>query len=140
MSNATSSIHAGTHSTRTSGWLTFSGSLLIVVGFFHLVAGLVALFKPSVFLATQNQLVVFNYNQWGWTHIIFSIVLFATAAALFSGRLWARIVTIGLATLSAIANFGFITAYPLWSIMIIALDILVIYGVAMHGSEVNEYE
>jgi TRAP-type mannitol/chloroaromatic compound transport system permease small subunit len=140
MSNGTSSLHVGEHSTPTSGWLTFSGSLLIVVGFFHLVAGLVALFKPSVFVATQNQLVVFDYNQWGWTHILFSVLLFATAAALFTGKLWARIVTISLATLSAIANFGFMTAYPLWSILIIALDILVIYGVAMHGSEVNEYE
>lgn len=140
MSNGTSSLHVGEHATRTSGWLTFSGSLLIVVGFFHLVAGLVALFKSNVFVATPNQLIVFDYTQWGWTHIIFSALLFATAAALFTGRLWARIVTIVLATLSAIANFGFLNAYPLWSIMIIALDIMVIYGVAMHGSEVGDYE
>lgn len=139
MSNGTSSLRVGEHATR-SGWLTFSGSLLIVVAFFHVVAGLVALFKSNVFVATPHQLIVFDYTQWGWTHIIFGVLLFATAAALFTGRLWARIVTISLATLSAIANFGFLNAYPLWSIIMIALDILVIYGVAMHGSEVEEYE
>lgn len=140
MSN-TSSVRDESHmTTHTSGWLSFAGYLLIVVAFFHLIAGLVALFQPELYITSPNNTLLFSYDQWGWTHIIFGAILMATAASLFSGRLWARIFTIVLATLSAIANFAFIWAYPLWAIMIVALDILVIYGVAMHGNPSEEYE
>ena len=136
-------MNGTTHSVRTesrperriSGYMSFAAYLLIVVGLFHLIDGFVALFKSGVFLVGPNNLLVFDYTQWGWTHIILGILVMATGAALFSGRMWARITAIVLATLSAIANFGFIWAYPLWSITIIALDILVIYAVAMHAHD-----
>ena len=120
-----------------SGWVSFAGYLMIVAGFFHAVAGFVALFKPEVFVTGPNGSLIFSYDEWGWIHLIFGVILMAAASALFSGRLWGRVVAITLATLSAIANFGFIWAYPLWSIAIIALDIMIIYGVAVYGNEEN---
>lgn len=82
-----------------------------------------------------------DYRQWGWVQLIWGIVLIVSASSLLAGRLWGRILAITLATISAILNFGFIWAYPVWSIMIILLDIIVIYSVAMYGGrEEEEYE
>jgi hypothetical protein len=132
MSNATN-LHMGSHAGQRSGWVSFAGYLMIVAGLFHAIAGLVALFKPTLYVATNSQLLAFNYTTWGWVHLLFGFVLIASSASLFAGRMWGRILAITLATFSAIANFGFIWAYPLWSITIIVLDIMIIYAVATHG-------
>lgn len=123
------------NTTTSSGWVTFAGYLMIVAGFFQSIAGLVAIFKPSLYIAASNHLLVLDYTQWGWIHFITGIILLLAAGSLFTGRLWARVIAIMFATISAVLNFGFIWAYPVWSIMIIVLDVLVIYGVAMHGGE-----
>lgn len=121
-----------------SGWAFFAGYLMIVAGFFQSIAGLVAIFKPAEYIATESHLLVLNYDQWGWTHFLFGIILILSAFSLFAGKLWGRIVAITLATISALLNFAFIWAYPLWSITIIVLDILIIYGVAVHGGPERE--
>lgn len=135
MANVRTANTMSARSPRRSGWLDFAGYLMVVAGTFHIVAGLVALFKNEVLVATQNSLLVFDYTQWGWVHVIFGIVLCLSAASLFTNRFWGRFVAIFLATLSAIANFSFIQAYPLWSIMIIALDVMIIYAVATHPGD-----
>src|SRR5437763_13081379 len=91
--------------TTTSGWVTFAGYLMIVAGVFQSIAGLVAIFKPSVYLASSSSLIVLDYTQWGWTHLIFGIILMLGAGSLFAGRLWGRFLAIFLATISAILNF-----------------------------------
>jgi hypothetical protein len=118
-----------------SGWVFFAGYLMIVAGFFQMIAGFVALLKPSLYLATEKHLLLLSYTQWGWTHIIIGLVLALSAGSLFSGRLWGRALAITMATLSAIVNFGFISAYPFWSLLIIAVDIMVIYAVAVYGGD-----
>ena len=133
MSNG--AAHTSRMATNSSGWVTFAGIMMIVAGFFQIIAGLVAIFKSDLYVVTQSHLLAFDFTQWGWIHLIVGTVLILSAASLYAGRLWGRIVAITLATLSAIANFGFICAYPFWSIMIIVLDVLVIYGVAMYGGE-----
>jgi hypothetical protein len=132
-STSVSGMHPTTH--HRSGWVSFAGFLMIVAGIFQAIMGLVAIFKSDLFVVTANHLIVLDYTQWGWVHLIFGILLLFASAALFAGRLWGRVVAITLATFSAILNFGFIQAYPIWSIMIIVLDIVIIYSVAMYGSE-----
>jgi hypothetical protein len=121
-----------------SGGAYFAGCLMIVAGLFHMITGLVAIFKPAVYLSTANNLILLDYTQWGWVHFIGGIVLVASAASLFAGRWWGRFVAISMATISAIINFGFIWAYPIWSIMIIVLDIIIIYSVAGNGGRQRE--
>lgn len=142
MSNGTMTTHSGhtgMDTAPTSGWITFAGSIMVIMGFFHAIAGLAALLKPEVFVATENQLLLFSYSQWGWVHLIAGIILVASAASLFAGQAWGRVVAVILATLSAILNFGFIAAYPLWSILIIAMDVMVIYAVITHGRQQEDY-
>ena len=111
-----------------SGWLVFAGTMLILAGFLQGIAGLVALFNPSLFLVTSTHLWLLDFTQWGWVHLLLGILLIVSGFSLFAGQLWGRLVAITVAMLSAIANFGFIWAYPIWSLVIIAIDIMVIYA------------
>ena len=118
------------------GWIVFAGTMMLMLGAFHAVAGLVALFKDEYFLVGKSGLVVnVDYTTWGWVHIIFGVLVAAAGVALYVGAMWARVVAVGVALLSAIVNLAFLSAYPVWSAIMIALDILVIYAVTAHGAE-----
>ena len=119
------------------GWIFFAVIMLILAGFMQSIAGLAAIFHPTTYVETANHLLVFDYTQWGWVHLLLGVVLFVSAASLFAGRLWGRIVGITVASLSLLANFAFLEAYPLWTLLIITLDVLVIYAIAVHGKEVQ---
>jgi len=121
-----------------TGWISFAGYLMIVVGIFQAIAGLVALFQPDIYLTTPSHLFIFDYTQWGWTHLLIGAILIGSSFSLFAGKIWGRIVAITLASLSAIVNFAFINAYPLWSMVIIAMDLFIIYAVAVYGGNMRE--
>jgi len=122
-----------------TGWIFFGGTIMILTGIFQALAGLIALFKHSAYLVVENQLIGFNYTQWGWLHLAIGAILILTAFSLFTGSLFGRFMGIVIASLSALANFAFLQSYPLWSLTIIALDVIVIYAIAMHGKELAEY-
>jgi hypothetical protein len=109
---------------------------MVLLGSFHAVAGLVALFKDDYYLVGKNGLVVnVDYTTWGWVHLILGIVVAVAGWFLWDGRTWARITAVVVATVSALVNLGFLAAYPLWSGIMIGLDVLVIYAVTVHGGE-----
>ena len=117
-----------------SGWIGFAGTMMIMLGAFHAIAGLVALFEEDYFLVTQSGLVVSaDFTTWGWTHLIVGALVAVAGGALFAGATWARVVAIVIAMLSAIVNLAFLSAYPLWSAIMIAVDILIIHAVTTHG-------
>ena len=116
------------------GWIAFAGAMMILLGSFHLIAGLVAIFEEEYFLVGKSGLVVeVDYTAWGWAHLIIGLIVVFAGWGLFSGQTWARIVAVTLAMLSAVANLAFMSAYPIWSAIMIAVDILVIYAVLVHG-------
>lgn len=118
------------------GWIAFASMMMIMLGSFQVIIGLTALFQSGYFLVgEENLLVSVDFTAWGWTHVALGVVALAAAFGLLAGQLWARIVGIALAMLSALVNLAFIAAYPLWSIMVIALDVVVIYAIAAHGEE-----
>lgn len=120
------------------GWVYFAGILMIIMGIFQAIAGLTALLNGGFFVVTQDKLVTFDYTQWGWIHLILGGVVMAAGSAVMNGRMWGRVVGVFLASLSALANFAFISAYPIWSVLIIAMDILIIYALVVHGGEAKE--
>jgi len=121
------------------GWIIFAGTMMTLVGTFHVIQGLVALFDDTYFLVGQTGLVVeVDYTAWGWAHLISGVVIFAAGLALFSGKMWARTLGVILATVSAILNFAFIAAFPVWSLTVIALDVFVIYALTAHGAEMKK--
>jgi hypothetical protein len=122
---------------RVSGWaiggITFAASMLILIGMFEAVDGLVAIFNDDFFVRTQNYTFDLDVTAWGWIHLILGVLLVFTGWGLFSERPWASVVAIFLAMLSAIANFFFIPYYPFWAILVIALDIWVIWSLTRPG-------
>lgn len=120
------------------GWVFFGGAMLLVTGIFQGINGLVALFKDDIYAVNSDGLVVtVDYSAWGWAHMALGAALILVALALMAGQTWARVIAVIIAGLSAVVNFAFIPAYPVWSITIIALDVLVIYALCAHGREVR---
>jgi hypothetical protein len=114
-----------------SGWITFAGIMMILLGVFQLIEGLVALFSPTYFLVGEEGLVLsLSFTSWGWTHLLLGVLILAAGFGVMAGQVWARVLGIVLAGLSAIANLVFIAAYPMWSIIVIAVDIAVIFALA----------
>ncbi|HET6668325.1 MAG TPA: hypothetical protein VFG98_13695 [Intrasporangium sp.] len=121
-----------------TGWIAFAGLMMIMLGAFHAIAGLVGLFKDEYFLVGKDGLVVtLDYTAWGWVHLILGVVVGLAGAGLLAGQTWARVVAVILALISAVVNLGFLSAYPIWSAIMIAVDILVIYAVTAHGREMQ---
>jgi hypothetical protein len=82
--------------------------------------------------------VALDYTQWGWIHLIAGGILLAAGLAVAStGALWARIIGIVVAVFHAFAQFAFIEAYPFWTLAIIALDVVILYGLIVHGEEID---
>ena len=123
------------------GWVVFAGFMLLMVGAFHIIEGLVAVFRDEVFLVDPRGLVVnVDYTVWGWVHIVGGLLAILTGAGLLAGRLWARILAVVVAFASAVINMTFLPAYPIWSAILIAIDVLVIWAVTVHGAEVKTPE
>jgi hypothetical protein len=120
------------------GWIFFAGVMMVMLGSFHAIQGLVALFDDGYYLVGKNGLAVHvDYTTWGWVHLIAGVVIAAAGVGLFAGQMWARVIGVIVCFLSAILNIGFLSAYPIWSAIMITMDILVIWALTVHGSEVK---
>src|SRR3989344_1605662 len=121
--------------TNMTGWVAFAGFLMIIRGVLEGIAGLTALLKSDFYLATEESLVVFDYTTWGWVHLLGGLFLLWAGVSLIHGANWARLVGIILASLALIGNLLFITAFPLWSIFAIVVDLIIIYALSVRGDE-----
>ncbi|MGN6445942.1 DUF7144 family membrane protein [Amnibacterium sp.] len=122
-----------------TGWVIFAGAMLVLSGVFQAIEGLVALFRQGFYLVGANGLLVqVNYSAWGWTHLVLGAASVLAGLGLFVGNLAARIAGIVLAAISAVVNLAFISAYPVWATIVIALDVIVIYAITVHGGELKE--
>ena len=120
------------------GWVAFAGLMLALLASFQMTQGIVALVKQEYFLVARSGLSVqLDYTAWGWLHVACAGVLYAAAVGLFAGKVWARAVGALVALVSAFVNMAFLPAYPLWSVMMIALAVIVIMALALHGSEIR---
>ena len=119
----------------TVGFAVFAGVMLMLVGIFHVFTGLAAIIEDEFFVVGANYAYEFDATAWGWIHLLYGVILIAAGYGVFNGATWARLVGITLASLSAVANFFFIPYQPVWAILIIALDVLVIAALAAYDRE-----
>ena len=120
------------------GFILFAAIMLIMVGCFQALQGLIAILENEFYVVTRNYLFQFDATTWGWIHLLLGLLVAFAGWGLLSGRTWARTVAIFLAVLSAISNFLFIPYYPFWSLLIITLDVFVIWAVAAHGGAMRD--
>lgn len=120
------------------GWVAFAGVAMIILGLFHVVQGLVALLKDDYFVVSSNRVLLnLDYTAWGWAHLTIGAVILVAGFMVFAGQVWARAVGTVAALMSAVGSMAFIAAYPAWSLMVIALDVVVIMALTIHGSEIK---
>jgi hypothetical protein len=116
------------------GWVVFAGVMMLMLGAFEAMTGFVALLRPAYFLVTRGGLVVTaDYTAWGWVHLALGAVALAAGVGVLGGQMWARVVGIVLAVLGATVNLAFLAAYPVWTTIMIAVYVLIIYALAVHG-------
>jgi hypothetical protein len=113
-----------------AGWILFASIMMLVIGTLDFFEGLIAVVRDNYYVVTANQLLVFDISTWGWVTMIWGIVLVLAGFALMSGSSWARWFTILLAGVNILAQLGWLgsTTYPLWTLVIIGLNVIVLYA------------
>ena len=118
------------------GWAGFAGVMLIMIGIFDTIQGLVALFNDEFYVVTQEWVFEFDITAWGWIQLILGVILIASGIGIFSGNVAARTVGVIMAGLAAIVNFAWLPYYPVWSIIVIAICIAIIWALTAHGRDI----
>lgn len=124
---------------KQNGWASFAVVMLILAGGFQMINGFIALYRSGTYQVGRTGLVLeVDYTTWGWIHLGLGIVAVVAALGLIGGHLWARILGVSLSVLSAIAYMAFAAAFPALCLVVIALNILVIYAITVHGDELKD--
>jgi vacuolar-type H+-ATPase subunit I/STV1 len=121
----------------STGWLSFAGIVAIVVGVFNVIDGLVALFRNDYYLVTSQDILVFNFTTWGWIWLLLGLVQIVVGAGIIAGHPWARMAGVAMAVLAAIGQLAFLRAFPVWSVLVIAMCVLVVYALTAHPRTEN---
>lgn len=127
-----------TRSTAAVGFTVFAGTMMIVIGVLHAIQGLVALADDTFYVVGQEWVFSLDVTTWGWAHLILGVVVALAGFFVFQGSVWARAIGVIVAALSAIVNFAWLPYYPVWGIVVIALDIFVIWALTAHGRDIVE--
>lgn len=112
------------------GGMVFAASIMVMLGIWQVIVGIAALVEDEFFVVAPNYTYEIDTTAWGWIHLILGAIIAITGFFLFTGATWARAVGIVLAILSAIANFFFLPYYPLWALVIIAVNVFVVWALA----------
>ena len=130
--------YEGQQTEDVSGWalgaIAFAAAIMTMIGVFQALAGLVAIFNDDFYVVTRNYTFDLDVTAWGWIHLIVGILILATGFGLFGRRTWAGVTAIMLCMLSALVNFFFIPYYPLWSLLLIGLNVWVIWALTRPGA------
>jgi hypothetical protein len=120
------------------GFVVLASVLLCISGAFNFMTGLVAVFSDTIYAQGSGTTVVLDVTGWGWFHVFWGIVLFATGLALYVGTTWARITAIIVVSVNLITQLMEMPSYPLWSLVIVTVDLLIIWAVIVHGDEIRD--
>lgn len=120
-----------------TGHLVLASVLMILSGMWSFLEGIVAILRDSFFVTAStlngNYIYHFNLHGWGWLHLSLGIALFAAGVCVLLGQTWAKILGIVVAVFSALAAFMFLPFFPIWSIIVIAIDVFIIWALATSG-------
>ena len=108
---------------------------MMITGLFNAMEGVVALARNEVYVLTPRYIFAFDLTTWGWIQIVLGIIVLAAGIGVVTGRLWGRVVGITIAALIMLANFAFIPYYPVWSMLIIALNVFVIWALCIYDRD-----
>lgn len=122
-----------------AGWAVFAGIVLIIVGAWEALLGLNAVLLPvdKWAVSADAGTILLDVVAWGWWHIILGLLLVLVGIFVLRGATWARTIAVILVALNAISQFALLGVQPWWSLIAIALDVVVIYALTVHGRELQ---
>jgi len=118
------------------GMVFFAAVMLVIIGCFNLIYGIAAVAHAHVFVANAHY-VFANLRTWGWITLILGVLQLLAAVAVVAGNQLARWFGVAVLGLNAIDMMFFVPAYPFWALVIIAADVVAIYGLCAYGSRAN---
>jgi hypothetical protein len=121
-----------------TGWGVFASVLLLIAGIFDLIFGLAAVIGPNTtVVVAETGLFAVDVAAWGWWHIIAGIALIVLSFFLYRGATWARVIAIIIVIINAVGQLTLLSVQPWWSLIILAVDVLIIYALTVHGRELK---
>jgi hypothetical protein len=120
-----------------TGWVVFAGVLMVIGGVLWTIQGLVAVFNSDLVIFGEEGALFLDVTGWGWVHIILGLLLLLSGILVMRGNLFGRTMAVFLVVLSIIVNFLWLPVYPIWSLVIIVIDVFVLYAVIVHGRELK---
>ena len=120
------------------GWTTFAALMMMLIGFWHAMAGLIAIIDDSFYAAGREYVFRFNTTTWGWIHLIVGIIVLLAGVGLFRGAVWARTIGVIMATVSGIVGFAWLPYFPVWGVIFITGAGAVIWALTAHGRDIDE--
>jgi hypothetical protein len=120
-----------------AGWIGFAGILMLIIGSIDFFQGLIALFEDEYFVVTASGFLVVDLTAWGWIMLIWGVLLVLAGLGLISAQSWARWFAIVVVSVNIIAQLGFLgnSQYPLWSLTVMGLSVIVLYALTARWSE-----
>jgi hypothetical protein len=120
-----------------AGWIGFAGMMLLIIGSIDFFQGLIALFEDEYFVVTASGFLVVDLTAWGWILLIWGVLLICAGLGLIAAQGWARWFAIVVVSLNFIAQLGFLgnSQYPLWSLTVMALNVIVLYALTARWTE-----
>ena len=115
------------------GWVVFAGTMILMAGTLDAIYGIAAIAKSSFYVANTHY-VFSDLNTWGWVTLVIGVIGICAGIGIFARAGWARWTGVAAASLGAIAQLLSIAAYPLLAVAIFAIDVLVVYGLIVHGA------
>ncbi len=120
------------------GWIYFAAMVMVISGILNVITGIVAATNSDWVVFTNREALLLDITGWGWVHLIIGVIMVVSGFGVTKGHFIARTVGVIMASISLIANFAFLPAYPFWSLVIIVIDMLVIWALTVHGSELRD--
>ena len=120
-----------------TGWIAFAGVMMVIGGALNLLYGIIAAVNDDWAVWTNRAVVYLDVSEWGWGHIILGLIVLLSGIGVFSGNILARTVGVIVASISLVVNFLYIPVYPVWSLVVITIDALVIWALTAHGREMR---
>jgi hypothetical protein len=121
--------HAAGGTDGLTGWVHFGAVMMTIIGAFGVIEGLAALLTPTTYIAVNGTVLSIDLSAWGWLHLILGALLVITGISLLRETpSWARALGTVLVALSILVQMAWMPAYPIWSILIITLDVVVLYA------------
>jgi len=122
-----------------TGWVAFAAIVMILIGGLDFFQGLIAVIRGQYYVVTADEILLFDFTTWGWIMIVWGVIVVLAGVGLLSGAAWSRWFTIVIAGINIFVQLGFVgsSAYPLWALTVLALNVVVFYALTVRWDEAS---